>query len=366
MSVDNFKNNKSKFKKSDEDNKEEEIVHDLQEESLPKLSIRDHDIADPVSSFKRDSSEKRHGSRKGSAYYTTGARDLRNDEGIVYPSSPLHTESQPRSKKTSLRESVQFEESQESRKLKTRKQNHHLDTDQKTRRSSAQDSQRSSFFSTVKYYFSMLVFATACVLLYHVTVNTNFDLISKNTYIFFGKTTTEDVFVPLKLVNYMPAAKCYPVSTEEFSFFKTDKDWNHVVKSMLYYMINEDLDSISTFHVGHASCFMMIHQEDGSILSMFNPNFKGYHDTVYVRVNEVSVACPHITRVVERANTIIMTYNEIERGELVIEKFNNTQAWTAQATGFYLKGKTTCDSGKSTTDYGRVTLKEEIEDYLKH
>jgi peptide deformylase len=175
------------------------------------------------------------------------------------------------------------------------------------------------------------------------------------------KGEVKDAFTPLKSINYMPAVKCYPVSIEEFNFMKTDPIWKHVIESMFHYMITEDLDSIASFHVGHASCFMMLRQEDRSILQMFNPNFKGYYDSVYVRVNEQSMACPQITRVVERANTIIMTYNEVEKGELVIERFNNTQAWTAQATGFYLKGKTICDTGKSNTDYGRMTLKEEIE-----
>ena len=224
----------------------------------------------------------------------------------------------------------------------------------------------SSLVATVKYYFKMFSLALLCVVFYKLVINYNLTAFSFSMNGFFGKNETEKVFTPLKLINYMPAAKCYPVGPDEFVFLKGDREWNHVVQSMMYYMMTEDLDSISTFHVGHASCFMMIRQEDNSVLPMFNPNFKGYHDTVYVRVNEVSVACPQITRVVERANTIIMTSNEADRGELVIEKFNNTQAWTAQATGFYLKGKTTCDASKSNTDYGRLTLKEEIEDYSKH
>lgn len=218
-----------------------------------------------------------------------------------------------------------------------------------------------SILANVKHYGMILIFAAFCVFSYHFYMTHGETFYSFSLNPFFKKNQTENVFVPLKLINYMPASKCYPVSPEEFLFYKSDKDWNNVLESMMHYMTVEEYDSISAFHVGHASCFMMMRQEDGSILKMFNPNFKGYHDTVYVRVNEVSVACPQITRVIERANTVIMTYNEYDRGELVIERFNNSQAWTVQATGFYLKGKTTCDTGKSNTDNGRSTLKEEIE-----
>jgi hypothetical protein len=215
----------------------------------------------------------------------------------------------------------------------------------------------SYMISLFVYYLRLFMFAMVVVGIYHVTVVSRPDLAS----FFSMKEKGEDVFAPLKMIDYMPAVKCYPVSKEEFLFKKTDGGWKHVIDSMFHYMVTEDLDSISSFHVGDASCFMMLRQEDKSILQMYNPNFKGYHDTVFVRVNEVSMACPQITRVVERANTIIMSYNEAESGDLVIEKFNYTQAWTAQATGFYLKGKTICETGKSNTDNGRVTLKEEIE-----
>lgn len=221
--------------------------------------------------------------------------------------------------------------------------------------------QPETWFKRAMHYAKVALFAIFCVFVYHLYSTQGGGLLPLSLSMFSKKNDTEHVFVPLKLINYMPAAKCYPVSQEEFTFYKTDKEWDHVLRSMFYYMTVEEFDSISAFHVGHASCFMMIRQEDNSILQMFNPNFKGYHDTVYVRVNEISVACPQITRVVERANTVIMTYNEHERGELVIEKFNNSQAWTVQATGFYLKGKTTCDTGKANTDYGRITLKEEVE-----
>jgi hypothetical protein len=222
--------------------------------------------------------------------------------------------------------------------------------------------QRSRFqwmISKLWYYLKLFLFAVTVVACYHAFMVSKFDVNS----LIFAKEEVKASFVPAKLINYMPAVNCYPVSKEEFLHMKTDPKWKHVVDSMLHYMNTEDIDSISSFHVGHASCFMMLRQEDKSILQMYNPNFKGYYSNVFVRVNEVSMMCPQINRVIERANTIIMSYNEAENWELVIERFNYTQAWTAQATGFYLKGKTICEIGKVNTDYGRPTLEEAIGGY---
>jgi peptide deformylase len=364
MSInDNLKNDQEDFKFGNKSDDEEEKNSEEEEESgtqfnknPPRLSIRDHGIDFGTSPKKSDVGKSRnHSNTLGDLI------DEIEDRPALMTNSHLKK-----------RTSRHFSHGENSQETKDSKKTRHVRSQHNSRRehhvASREEPQQTppSIFSKVKQYMSMFLFALICVLFYRAATTTDFATITEKINLFWSKNSTEDAFVPLKLINYMPATKCYPVSAEEFNFFKTDKEWNHVVKSMLYYMINEELESISTFHVGHASCFMILRQEDGSFLSMFNPNFKGYHDTVYVRVNEVSVACPQITRVVERANTIIMTYNEVERGELVIEKFNNTQAWTAQATGFYLKGKTTCDAGKSNTDYGRVTLKEEIEDYLKH
>lgn len=315
----------------EEDNEEEGAAVDAREQR-PKITMRDEDVDFTPTSSKM-------------------ARSHRND--------PMYSMSD------GLIANNQNNESQSFSKPRSRRTRTNPDSNENRQRAvhppRAIIRRGYSVLATVKYYGVMLIFAMICVFSYHfyVTHVETFRSFSFNPFV--KKNQTENVFVPHKLINYMPAAKCYPVSPEEFLYYKSDKEWDNVLQSMMHYMTVEEYDSISAFHVGHASCFMMMRQEDGSILKMFNPNFKGYHDTVYVRVNEVSVACPQITRVVERANTVIVTYNEYERGELVIERFNNSQAWTVQATGFYLKGKTTCDTGKSNTDNGRATLKEEIE-----
>lgn len=188
--------------------------------------------------------------------------------------------------------------------------------------------------------------------LYHALSVTDF--LSFN----FFKKEKEVVFEPMHLVNFqfIPAETCFPISKEEFLFMQTHEDWKRVIKSLEHYIHSGSIDSITTFHVGVSSCFMIVKREDGKLLHIYNPVFKGYSENSYTRMIEESSACPGVQKTIERANIVLLQYTDKD-GDNIIEKFTNSTSWAIQSAGLYLKGKTICEiSGRA--DLGRSTLQK--------
>jgi hypothetical protein len=175
--------------------------------------------------------------------------------------------------------------------------------------------------------------------------------------------TPPEPFVPLNITKYMPSLRCYRVSKKEIEESRTDKKWLHLKESMTHSIETMDLNGISAFHLGQAACYMIIRLEGGSYLEMFNVDFIGY-GTVMVRRDEVSSECPEIVRSMTRADTVLVTYNEDTRSELMTVALQGQAAWTAQSIGFYQEGKTICDMNRPNTDKGIETLRTAVQAHI--
>ena len=178
------------------------------------------------------------------------------------------------------------------------------------------------------------------------------------TSLFAPKPVEKVEYLPL--LATMPAPKCFPVSVEEIWQLKQKKKWTEVVDSMIHHMQAKNFDSLSAFHVGSGDCFMIVRQEDGTLLHMFNPIFRGYSIRETEKVNEVSVACPSNRRVIERARSVDVLYNDASSGQLVMRKFVGQQSLDVQAMTVYLSGKTICTLHSADSDNGLATLEEMI------
>ncbi len=164
----------------------------------------------------------------------------------------------------------------------------------------------------------------------------------------------------MPFITSMPAPKCYPVTLEEIIQLKEKKHWKETVNSMIHHMESKELDGISSFHVGSGYCFMIMKQEDGSLLQMFNPVFRGYSAHGNVRGTEMSMSCPGTPRVIERAPAVIVLYNDAQSGSPIVRQFLEQQAHDAQVMIMYLLGKTICTMHNADSDNGLATLKEMI------
>lgn len=174
----------------------------------------------------------------------------------------------------------------------------------------------------------------------------------------FSRTPEKIDYFPL--ITDMPAPVCYHVALVEILQLQQSKEWARTIQSMVYHMETKELDAISAFHVGSGNCFMIIKQEDGTLLHMFNPVFRGYSVNLFDRVSEVSVACPQSPRVIQRAKRVVVTYNEAVSGHQIVERFEDQQALDVQAMTMYLLGKTICTMHKTNSDEGLDTLKKMI------
>lgn len=162
----------------------------------------------------------------------------------------------------------------------------------------------------------------------------------------------------MPIVSHMPAPSCFPASIEEILSLRTQSHWIDTVDSMRHHIEEQSIDGLSAFHVGSGNCFMIIKQEDGTFVEMFNPKFKGYSPNNIVRSKETSVACPTTPRDIARSNHVIISYNDAKDGKLMIRSFDDQQALDAQAMMMYLSGKTICAIRGEESDNGINTLKE--------
>lgn len=170
----------------------------------------------------------------------------------------------------------------------------------------------------------------------------------------------ETVFQPTTIIPYhIRKTGCLEVTPEEILALQYDPSWQQARDSLVYWMQNlTRMEAITAFHVGNPYCYIMIRQPDKSLLGLFNLKFMGYYKNNIVSRNEVSLSCKDLVKNVDRANTLYVEYLDDHDGQLVLRKFNHTQAFVLQTTGFYLKGLSTCDD----SDKGVKTL----EQFIKH
>ena len=169
----------------------------------------------------------------------------------------------------------------------------------------------------------------------------------------------EKVFQPTPIIPYQIRKDCLEISPEEIVHLHHDPSWQQAHSSLVHWMHNlTRMEGITAFHVGNPYCYVLLRQSDKSLLGLFNLKFMGYHKTTVVTRNEVSLACKDKIKSVDRAQTIYVEYLDDQQGQLVLRKFNHTQAFVLQTTGFYLKGLSTCDD----SDKGIKTL----EQFIKH
>jgi len=204
---------------------------------------------------------------------------------------------------------------------------------------------------------NFLVVVLASIVLFFVIREVSPGLVSFPT--FFSKKVEPAVYLPI--VSEMPAPTCFPVSPEEIIELHNKPSWAEIVRSMEHHMTEGKMDGMSAFHIqSGGQCFMILRQEDGTLLHMFNPTFRGYSPKIKERVTEVSVACPTVSRVLDRAGSVVISYNDAYSGDLVMRQFGGQQSLDAQTMIMYLLGKTTCTLHQPNTDNGLATLKEMI------
>lgn len=165
-------------------------------------------------------------------------------------------------------------------------------------------------------------------------------------------------FEPTQIVAYhIRKDGCLELTENEIFSLRKDKNWEQAYKSMTHWMTNMTrLQVITAFHVASPYCFVMLRNHDGSLVDLFNLKFVGYSKHKVVSRNEVSLACKDMVKNVDRAQTIVVEYNDPYSGDLMVRSFNTTQSYSLQSAGFYLKGLSTCDD----SDMGLKSLEKFI------
>jgi peptide deformylase len=168
----------------------------------------------------------------------------------------------------------------------------------------------------------------------------------------------EPKFEPSPLITFHPRKDgCIKLSTDEIQkLMFSDAQWNHTLQSMYYWMNHYNgMEALTAFHVNSPFCFILLRQVDQSLLGLFNLKFLAYQESHFVSRQETSISCPSVSRNVDRASYIKVEYYDTE-GKMMIERFQNQQAYALQATGFYLAGLSICEY----TDKGIRTLEQLI------
>lgn len=168
-----------------------------------------------------------------------------------------------------------------------------------------------------------------------------------------------DTFVPMAMTHNMPTIRCRPVPQGDIAALEKDPRWQHVVRSMHWHMQVNQLESISAFHMGEPTCFLLVRLGDNhTILSMFNTVFRGYSPAAIASRNEESLACPGVIRNMLRAMHVRVSYVDGATHEEMVELFSGAEAFALQHVNFYSLGKTICDLHASNADKGIATLRE--------